>query len=49
MFFHRLGPVLARRMLLTGDIIEAAAIENFGVFTETCAPEVVSAGRSTGR
>ncbi len=23
MFFHRLGPVLARRMLLTGDIIEA--------------------------
>lgn len=43
MFFHRLGPVLARRMLLTGDIIEAAAIENFGVFTETCAPEVVSA------
>ena len=43
MFFHRLGPVLARRMLLTGDIIEAAEIENFGVFTETCAPEVVSA------
>jgi enoyl-CoA hydratase len=23
MFFHRLGPVLARRLLLTGDIIEA--------------------------
>ncbi|HEX2213622.1 MAG TPA: enoyl-CoA hydratase/isomerase family protein, partial [Mycobacterium sp.] len=27
MFFHRLGPVLARRLLLTGDIIEAGAIE----------------------
>jgi enoyl-CoA hydratase len=43
MFFHRLGPVLARRMLLTGDIIEAGAIEQFGVFTETCAPEDVTA------
>jgi enoyl-CoA hydratase len=37
MFFHRLGPVLARRLLLTGDIIEAAAIEHLGIFTETCA------------
>src|SRR6476661_6468993 len=26
MFFHRLGPVLARRLLLTGDIIEAGAV-----------------------
>src|SRR5712675_1244045 len=26
MFFHRLGPVLARRMLLTGDVIEAGAV-----------------------
>jgi enoyl-CoA hydratase len=43
MFFHRLGPVLARRMLLTGDIIEAGAVEHLGVFTETCAPESVSA------
>jgi len=43
MFFHRLGPVLARRMLLTGDIIEAAEIEHLGIFTETCAPEAVSA------
>jgi len=43
MFFHRLGPVLARRMLLTGDIIEAAEVEHLGVFTETCAPEAVSA------
>jgi enoyl-CoA hydratase len=43
MFFHRLGPVLARRMLLTGDIIEAGAIEHLGVFTDTCDPASVSA------
>ena len=43
MFFHRLGPVLARRMLLTGDIIEAGTIEHLGIFTETCAPEAVAA------
>jgi len=43
MFFHRLGPVLARRMLLTGDIIEAAAVENLGIFTETCDPSHVAA------
>jgi enoyl-CoA hydratase len=36
MFFHRLGPVLARRLLLTGDIIEATSIEHLGIFTETC-------------
>ena len=40
MFFHRLGPVLARRMLLTGDIIEAGEIEHLGVFTDTCDPGV---------
>jgi enoyl-CoA hydratase len=43
MFFHRLGPVLARRMLLTGDIVEASAVEHLGVFTETCEPEAVTA------
>ncbi len=43
MFFHRLGPVLARRLLLTGDIIEAGEIEHLGIFTETCDPGVVSA------
>jgi enoyl-CoA hydratase/carnithine racemase len=43
MFFHRLGPVLARRLLLTGDIIEAAAVEHLGVFTETCDPDAVQA------
>jgi enoyl-CoA hydratase/carnithine racemase len=43
MFFHRLGPVLARRLLLTGDIIEAGAIEHLGIFTETCDPASVPA------
>lgn len=36
MFFHRLGPVLARRLLLTGDIIEAGDVEHLGIFTDTC-------------
>jgi enoyl-CoA hydratase len=36
MFFHRLGPVLVRRLLLTGDIIEAGEIEHLGIFTDTC-------------
>jgi enoyl-CoA hydratase len=43
MFFHRLGPVLARRLLLTGDIIEAGAVETLGIFTETCDPGQVAA------
>ncbi|MFS0895786.1 enoyl-CoA hydratase/isomerase family protein [Mycolicibacterium litorale] len=43
MFFHRLGPVLARRLLLTGDIIEAGAVEHLGVFTETCDAAAVAA------
>ena len=43
MFFHRLGPVLARRMLLTGDIIEAGEIEHLGIFTETCGAQSVTA------
>jgi enoyl-CoA hydratase/carnithine racemase len=43
LFFHRLGPVLARRMLLTGDIIEAGEFEHLGVFTETCDPGRVTA------
>jgi enoyl-CoA hydratase/carnithine racemase len=34
LFFHRLGPVLARRLLLTGDTIEAKTIEHLGIFTE---------------
>ncbi|BBX03569.1 enoyl-CoA hydratase [Mycolicibacterium moriokaense] len=43
MFFHRLGPVLARRLLLTGDIIEAGDVEHLGVFTDTCDPGSVTA------
>jgi enoyl-CoA hydratase len=43
MFFHRLGPVLARRLLLTGDIIEAGEIEHLGVFTDTCEPSKAAA------
>jgi enoyl-CoA hydratase len=43
MFFHRLGPVQARRLLLTGDIIEAEAFEHLGIFTETCSAEAVTA------
>src|SRR3954462_3958550 len=33
MFFHRLGPVLTRRLLLTGDTIEANEVAHLGVFT----------------
>ncbi len=43
LFFHRLGPVLTRRMLLTGDLIEAAELEPFGVFTEFADAESVPA------
>jgi len=34
MFFHRLGPTLVRRLLLTGDTIPAGDLEHLGVFTE---------------
>ena len=34
LFFHRLGPVLARRLLLTGDTIAAGTLEPMGVFTD---------------
>ena len=43
MFFHRLGPVLARRLLLTGDIVTAGELEHLGIFTDTCAPGAVTA------
>jgi enoyl-CoA hydratase len=43
MFFHRLGPVLARRLLLTGDVVDAGSIEHLGIFTETCDPAHVTA------
>lgn len=41
-FFYRLGPVLARRLLLTGDTLEAAALEPYRVFTELVSPEEVA-------
>jgi enoyl-CoA hydratase len=44
LFFHRLGPVLARRLLLTGDTVRAADVAHLGVFTE-----VVEPGRETAR
>ena len=43
MFFHRLGPVLTRRLLLTGDLITAADIEHLCVFTEVVDPAHVRA------
>src|SRR5947209_7236748 len=43
MFFHRLGPVLARRLLLTGDVIEAGELEHLGIFTDTCDTASVTA------
>jgi enoyl-CoA hydratase/carnithine racemase len=43
MFFHRLGPVLARRLLLTGDTIRAESIAHLGVFTEVVEPGAVEA------
>jgi enoyl-CoA hydratase/carnithine racemase len=38
LFFYRLGPVLARRLLLTGDTIPAGEVEPLGIFTEVCEP-----------
>ena len=43
MFFHRLGPVLARRMLLTGDTMAASEVAHLGVFTEVVEPGTVEA------
>src|SRR5690625_420400 len=43
MFFHRLGPVLARRLLLTGDIVEAGTLAHLGIYSETCDPADVPA------
>jgi enoyl-CoA hydratase len=46
MFFYRLGPVLARRLLLTGDTIDAAELDGLGVFTEVVEPGAVAARAS---
>jgi enoyl-CoA hydratase/carnithine racemase len=45
LFFHRLGPVLARRLLLTGDTVPASTFEHLTVFTEVVDDEQV-AGRA---
>lgn len=43
MFFYRLGPVLARRMLLTGDTVRAAEFAHLSVFTEVVDDDAVPA------
>ena len=43
LFFHRLGPVLSRRLLLTGDTVEAGELAHLGVFTEVVDPGAVEA------
>ncbi len=42
LFFWRLGPVLARRLLLTGDTVLAGDLEHLGVFTDVCDPDRVA-------
>lgn len=36
LFFYRLGPVLTKRLLFTGDTVEAGSLEHLGIFTEVC-------------
>jgi enoyl-CoA hydratase/carnithine racemase len=43
LFFHRLGPVLAKRLLLTGEIVRVSELARPDVFTEVVAPERVAA------
>jgi enoyl-CoA hydratase/carnithine racemase len=43
MFFYRLGPVMARRLLLTGDTVTAAELAGKDVFTEVVEPNAVEA------
>ena len=42
LFFYRLGPVLARRLLLTGETVSASELEHLGLFTEVCDPDCVA-------
>jgi len=46
MFFYRLGPTLARRLLLTGDTIPAAKLEHLSIFTEVTDDDKVEARAS---
>jgi enoyl-CoA hydratase len=43
LFFHRLGPVLAKRLLLTGETLMVSELSRPDVFTEVVAPEDVAA------
>ena len=43
MFFYRLGPNLARRLLLTGDTIEAGELDHLSVFTDIVDDDAVAA------
>lgn len=45
MFFYRLGPTLARRLLLTGDTIAAGELAHLSIFTEVVDDAAV-AGRA---
>jgi len=42
MFFYRLGPTLSRRLLLTGDTIDAAELEHLSIFTEVTDDDAVA-------
>lgn len=42
LFFHRLGPVLAKRLLLTGETVRVSELSRPDVFTEVVAPEKVA-------
>ncbi len=43
MFFYRLGPTLARRLLLTGDMIPAGDVAHLSMFTEVTDDDAVAA------
>jgi enoyl-CoA hydratase/carnithine racemase len=43
LFFHRLGPVLSRRLLLTGDTVTGSSLEHLGIFTEVVDDAAVEA------
>ncbi|WP_029137311.1 enoyl-CoA hydratase/isomerase family protein [Nakamurella lactea] len=43
LFFYRLGPTLTKRLLLTGDIVQARALSHLNIFTETLPDEQVPA------
>lgn len=43
LFFHRLGPALAKRMLLTGEVFEVGALPRSDVFSDVVEPGEVAA------